>query len=325
MLIDSVLYKAGRRIKIEKDEDKIIEYLHDDKDAFVWMAFESPEGDELESIAKRLGVHELALEDIRHGNQITKLEEYDENVFIVMKSIMLNPDELVESDVYFLIGPQYVITVRNNNTTGFVSVRRRAERDYKLLSKGPSYVVYAVMDAIVDRYFPVITVLEDEVDRLEKEIFSESGVEKRETLKKFHDIKERIRSAKLVIFPLSAFIGKLSGGRVPEVFDDMEMYFRDIHDHLKKIQSSLDYLTETAVAGVNTSVALIAIEDNKVTKKLAAWAAIFAASTSLAGIWGMNFEGMPELHWKYGYPFALLTIFSVAGALYWKFKKARWM
>lgn len=325
MLIDSVLYKAGRRIKNERETDHIIDYLKNDSEAFVWMAFQNPEGDELENIARQLGVHELALEDIRHGNQITKLEEYDENVFIVMKSIKLSPTELVENDVYFLVGPQYVITVRNNNTDGFAPVRRRAERDYKLLTRGPSYVVYAVMDAIVDRYFPVITVLENEVDRLEKEIFSEGGVEKRDTLKKFHDIKERIRSAKLVIFPLSAFIGKLSGGRVPEVFDDMDMYFRDIHDHLKKIQASLDYLTETAVAGVNTSVALIAIEDNKVTKKLAAWAAIFAASTSLAGIWGMNFKGMPELEWQYGYPFALLTIFSVAAALYFKFKRAKWM
>lgn len=325
MLIDSVIYKQGRRFSKERDSDKIITILKEDGETFVWMAFHNPEGDELEGIAKKLGVHELALEDIRHGNQITKLEEYDENIFIVMKSIKLVPEELLESDVYFFVGHQYIITVRTDNSDGFAHVRRRAERDYKLLTKGPSYVVYAVMDSIVDTYFPVISVLEKEVDRLEKEIFSENKVEERVTLKKFHDIKERIRSAKLVVFPLSAFIGKLSGGRVPEVFNDMDMYFRDIHDHLKKIQASLDYLTETAVAGVNTSVALIAIEDNKVTKKLAAWAAIFAASTSLAGIWGMNFKYMPELDWKYGYQLALLTIFSVALALYWRFKRAKWM
>lgn len=325
MLIDSVIYKQGRRFSNEKDAEQIITILKEESDTFVWMAFHNPEGDELENIAKKLGVHELALEDIRHGNQITKLEEYDENIFIVMKSIKLVPEELLESDVYFLVGHQYIITVRTDNSDGFAHVRRRAERDYKLLTKGPSYVVYAVMDAIVDTYFPVISVLENEVDKLEKEIFSENKVEEKVTLKKFHDLKERIRSAKLIVFPLSAFIGKLSGGRVPEVFNDMDMYFRDIHDHLKKIQSSLDYLTETAVAGVNTSVALIAIEDNKVTKKLAAWAAIFAASTSLAGIWGMNFKGMPELEWEYGYYFALFTIFSVAMALYWRFKKAKWM
>lgn len=325
MLIDSVIYKQGRRFGVEKNHEKILEELENDKKAFVWMAFHNPEGDELESIAKKLSVHELALEDIRHGNQISKLEEYDDHVFIVMKNIKLTPEELLEKDIYFLVGPQYLITVRIGNSEGFSAVRRRAERDHRLLSKGPSYAVYAIMDFIVDTYFPVITSLENEVDRLEKEIFAENNIEKKDTLKKFHDIKERIRSAKLLVFPLSAFIGKLSGGRVPEVFDDMDMYFRDIHDHLKKIQSSLDYLTETAVAGVNTSVALIAIEDNKVTKKLAAWAAIFAASTSLAGIWGMNFKNMPELEWQYGYPIALFTIFSVATALYWKFKRAKWM
>jgi magnesium transporter len=325
MLINCALYKQGKKIKDIAPDEVTNDFKEDNE--FVWAAFVDPQPNEIEKLCTMLGVHELALEDVRHGSQMPKMEEYDEHIFIVIKQMMLiATDEIIEEDMYIFTGPHYVVTVRKNKGPGFTSVRKRSERQSKLLSLGPSYVVYSIMDTIVDRYFPVINQLEKDMDVLEREMFSEdTSSDKSNIIKRFHLAKEKIRSSKLVIFPTTEFMSKLFGGRVPDMFEGMDNYFRDIHDHLLRISAILDALNETATSGVHTSVALIAIEDSKVTKKLASWAAIFGASTLMAGVWGMNFKHMPELEWQYGYLFALSTIGFVALFLYRKFKKAGWM
>lgn len=327
MLIDCAIYQKGRR-HLEVSPENIYDHLNfiEDSKDFVWAAYADPVPGELEKLAKMLGVHDLALEDVTHGSQLPKFEEYDEHVFIVMKHLSLKNQEVEEGDVYIFAGPHYVITVRKNCSMGFGNVRKRSERERKLLSLGPSYVVYSIMDTIVDRYFPVITKLEKEMDALENVLFKDEDIaDKGNIIKNFHTIKEKSRACKAVVMPAQEFLMKLFGGRVPELFEDMDNYFRDIHDHLLRITGILDAVHDTASSGIHTSVALIAIEDSKVTKKLASWAAIFGASTLMAGIWGMNFTNMPELQWKYGYIVGLGSIAFVALILYRKFKKSGWM
>lgn len=327
MLIDCAVYESGKRIKDIVPNDFDVSIFNAQSKNFIWAAFVDPAPGEIESLCTKLGVHELALEDVRHGSQLPKMEEYDDHVFIVIKQLMLdNQSDLTDENMYIFAGPHYVVTVRKNHGQGFSMVRKRSERESKLLNLGPSFVVYSIIDMIVDRYFPAINKLEEEMDILEKQMFSdEPNIDRSSIIKRFHKAKEKIHSNKLVIYPLTEFITKLFGGRVPELFEGMDNYFRDIHDHLVRMSSVLDSLNEAANSGVHTSVALIAIEDSKVTKKLAAWAAIFGASTLMAGIWGMNFEHMPELKWQYGYPLGLASIAGVALFIKYKFKKAGWM
>lgn len=327
MLIDCAMYEFGKRVKNIVPSDFDVSIFNEQSKKFIWAAYVDPEPGEIEKLCTKLGVHELALEDVKHGSQLPKMEEYDDHVFIVIKQLISdNKSNLTDENMYIFAGLHYVVTVRKNHGQGFSMVRKRAERESKLLSLGPIYVVYSIIDKIVDRYFPAISRLEEEMDTLEKQIFSdEPNIDRSSIIKRFHKAKEKIHYNKLVIYPLTEFITKLFGGRVPELFEGMDNYFRDIHDHLLRLSSVLESLNEAANSGVHTSVALITIEESKVTKKLAAWAAIFGASTLMAGIWGMNFQNMPELKWQYGYPFALTSIFCVALFIRYRFKKSGWM
>lgn len=322
MLVDCVVYNEGKKIRVADPKEFTLE-----KDEFMWAAFVSPQPGEVEELALKLGVHELALEDIRHGNQIPKLEEYDEHVFLVLKQLSWDSDGyLKDNDVYLLAGPNYVITIRDEDTFGFSNLRRRIEREKKFLSSGPKSIVYSIMDTIVDRYFNLVQSLENEVDLLDDDLLDlKKNVDKTQMITSFHTLKGKIRSFKTMIVPLRDYVIKLSGGRVPEVFEGFENYFRDIHDHLQRLTTSLDSSNDMAQSGIHTAVALITIEDSKVTKKLAAWAAIFGVSTTMAGIWGMNFQNMPELSTKYGYYIALFAIFAVAGTVFIRLKKSGWL
>ncbi len=322
MLADCAIYKNGERLQTVAPKEHTLQ-----ENEFLWAAFVAPTTDEIEGLALKLGVHELALEDIRHGNQIPKLEEYDEHIFLVIKQLSWDTDGyLKDNDVYILAGPNYVITIRQEGTFGFSNLRRRIEREKKFLASGPKYVVYSIMDNIVDRYFNLVQSLENQVDALDDDLLDlGKNVDKTQMITSFHTLKGKIRACKTMIVPLRDYVSKLFGGRVPEVIEGFENYFRDIHDHLQRLTTSLDSSNDMAQAGINTSVALITIEDSKVTKKLAAWAAVFGVSTSMAGIWGMNFENMPELSTEYGYYIALGAIISVAGTLYYRLKKARWI
>lgn len=324
MLADCAVYKDGERLSTV---DPMSYNLSDNEGSFVWAAFVSPKSGEVEDFALKFGVHELALEDIRHGSQLPKLEEYDEHIFLVLKQLSWDGEGyLKDDDVYILAGPNYVITIRNESTFGFSNLRRRIERERKFLASGPKYVVYSIMDNIVDRYFNLVQQLENEVDKLDDDLLDlQKNIDKTEIITNFHTLKGKIRSCKMMISPLRDYVSKLFGGRVPEVFEGFENYFRDIHDHLQRLTTSLDSSNEMAQSGVHTAVALITIEDSKVTKKLAAWAAVFGISTLMAGIWGMNFENMPELSWEYGYITALGSICFVAGCLYIKFKSSKWL
>lgn len=323
MLINSALYDDGR-VVAEPGLDGVSEALAA-RAGFAWIALRDPSDDELTRLQHELDLPPLAVEDARKGHQRPKVEEYGDLLFAAMHLLEAGADgELRVGEVHVFVGPRFVVSVRHRSDQGFLGVRGRAEREPHLLRLGPGFVFYALMDAVVDRYFPLIDEVEAELERLEASMF-QAGQDRQAIVQQLFGLKQRLATLRHAVTPLLEVTSKLHGGRMPGVCVAMQDYFRDVYDHLLRIQASIDAARETIIAATQVNLTLVTIDESLVTKRLAAWAAIFAASTALAGIWGMNFEKMPELKWAFGYPMALGAIAAVSGLLYWRFKRLGWL
>ena len=322
MLINCVAYQEGKKLADIGVED-ISDYLGR-PDCFVWVALRDATDAELAKMQHEFGLHDLAVEDARHGHQRPKVEEYGDTLFVVMHTVEPNPvDELQVGEVNVFVGRNFVLSVRNRSLHSLLGVRDRAEHEPHLLRHGAAFVLYALMDAVVDRYFPVIDTLETELEVIEGQIFVRGAA--RANIQQLYGLKQRIMIVKHAVAPLLESAGKLWSGRVPAVCEGSREYFRDVYDHLIRINAALDTLRDTIGTGIQVNLSMVTIEESETTKRLAAWAGIFAVATAFAGIWGMNFEHMPELKWQYGYPAALGLIVATCGLLYWRFRRAGWL
>ncbi|GGE65098.1 magnesium/cobalt transporter CorA [Massilia psychrophila] len=321
MLINCVAYQAGKKLS-DIPIEEISDYL-DRPDTFVWVALREPAPEELAVMQKEFGLHELAIEDARRGNQRPKVEEYGDSLFAVMQTVELKDGKLVIGEVDVFVGPNYVLSSRLNASQGFLGVRARAEREPHLLALGAAFVLYALMDAVVDRYFPVVDMLETELETIEDRIFIRGS--QRANIEHLYELKAKVLVLRRAVSPLMESVGRLYGGRVPAMCVGTGEYFRDVHDHLYRIASSLDTIRDTISTAIQVNLSMVAIDENEVNKRLAAWAAIFAVVTAFAGLWGMNFKFMPELEWKYGYPMAVGIMLTVCFVLYRRFKRSGWL
>jgi len=322
MLINCVAYREGRKLA-DISVEAISDYIAMAQ-TFVWVALRDPSADEMAEMQHEFDLHPLAVEDALSGHQRPKLEEYGDVLFLVMHLVEYGPtDELQIGEVAVFVGPNFVISVRNRSTQGFLGVRARCEREPHLLQQGAGFVFYALMDAVVDRYFPFVDALEGELESLEEQIFTPGAA--RENIQRLYDLKRRMMVLRHAVVPLMDAAGKLHGGRVPQVCAASGEYFRDVSDHLQRINGTLDALRDTIGTAIQVNLSMVTIEESETTKQLAAWAGIFAVATAFVGIWGMNFEHMPELRWTWGYPIALAVIAGVCGLLYWRFKKSGWL
>ena len=321
MLINCVAYQDGKKLG-DISAEQISDYV-ERPDCFVWVALKDAEPAELAQMQEEFGLHELAVEDARHGHQRPKIEEYGDSLFAVLQTVELNGDEMALGEVDIFVGPNYVLSTRSRTRKGFHEIRSRAEREPHLLKHGPGFVLYALMDAVVDRYFPVVDALETELEHIEQQIFGK--ISPRTNIQRLYELKQKIVLLKHAVAPLMDATSKLYGGRVPAVCLGAQEYFRDIHDHLYRINAIIDAIRDTVTTAVQVNLSMVAIEESEVNKRLAAWAAIFAVATAFAGIWGMNFKVMPELEWQYGYPVALIAMVGVCGYLYYRFKRSGWL
>ncbi len=321
MLINCAAYQDGNKLKDIAIEE-ISDYL-EIEGCFVWVALQDPTLHELEMMSHEFGLHPLAVEDSWQSHHRPKVEEYGDSVFAVMHLVKLDGDELTVGEVDVFVGVNFVLSVRNRSNEGFLGVRQRCEREPHLLKQGAGFVFYALMDAVVDRYFPVLDAFETELEAIEEQIFIKGSASI--NIERLYSLKRKVMTLKHAVAPLMEDAGKLYRGRVPMVCSNSQEYFRDVFDHLIHINASIDTIRETIGTAIQVNLAMIAIEEGEVNKRLAAWAGIFAAATALAGIWGMNFESMPELKWKFGYPFALSSIVLISSLLYRRFKKAGWL
>ncbi|WP_426174945.1 magnesium/cobalt transporter CorA [Massilia sp. TWR1-2-2] len=321
MLINCVAYQEGKKLA-DIPVEEISEYLAK-PGYFVWVSLRDPDPAELALMKDEFCLHELAVEDATRGNQRPKVEEYGDSLFAVLQTVELVGDEMTIGEVDVFVGPNYVLSSRRNATEGFLGVRARAEREPHLLAQGSAFVLYALMDAVVDRYFPVVDLLESELEKIEDRIFIRGS--QRANIERLYELKSKVLMLRHSVMPLMEGVGRLYGGRVPALAFDTQEYFRDVHDHLYRIAGTVDTIRDTISTAIQVNLSMVAIDESEVNKRLAAWAAIFAVFTAFAGLWGMNFKFMPELEWKYGYPMALASMFSVAGYLYWRFRKSGWL
>ena len=321
MLVNCVAYQNGRKLG-DIPVSEIHNYLGQ-PDTFVWVALKDPDAAELEEMQKQFGLHDLAVEDAHHGHQRPKIEEYGESLFVVLHIIETARDELKVGEADIFVGSNYVLSVRRRAERGFTDVRALCEREPELLRHGPAYVLYALMDAIVDRYFPVLDELETELEGIEEHIFASQTT--RDNIEALYNFRRKLNTLKHATEPLLEVTGRLYAGRVPQLVASLQEYFRDVYDHLLRLNQSIDNLHDMATTGVTVSLSLITIQENEVTKRLASYGALVTVPTMIAGIYGMNFQHMPELSWIYGYPLAVVSMAAIDIYLFYRFRKAKWL
>ncbi len=321
MLVNSVAYKDGQKIADVARED-IHAYLARN-DCIVWVAVRDPEPHELDQLEEQFDLHPLAIEDARHGHQRPKFEEYGDSLFFVLHMIELDGDELRVGEVNIFVGRNYVLSVRMRSDRNFQDVRARCEREPELMQHGTGYILYALMDAVVDRYFPILDGIETRLETIEAQIFA--GTSPRANIEALYGIKQDLMTLKHATAPLLEAVGKLYGGRVPQICSGLGEYFRDVSDHLVRINQHIDAAREMVTTAISVNLSLITLQESEVTKRLAGYAALVAVPTMIAGIYGMNFDFMPELKWAWGYPLALGSMVVIDAYLFYRFRKARWL
>ncbi len=321
MLINCVAYRDGKKL-----DDIPVSQIHlfvNEPGCFVWVAVKDPVPGELEAMQKEFGLHDLAVEDAQHGHQRPKIDEYGQSLFVVLHMLESSGEELNVGEVCIFVGSNYVLSVRHRSQQGFVDVRKRCEQEPELLRHGSAYVLYALMDAVVDRYFPVLDAIETELEQVEDRIFAKQT--ERASIEALYCIKQKLTTLKHATEPLLEAMGRLHGGRVPQLCAGLQEYFRDVSDHLVRLNQSIESSRDMVTTAVSASLSLITLQENEVTKRLAAYAALVAVPTLIAGIYGMNFEHMPEIQWEHGYPVSLISMALIDFYLFYRFRKAKWL
>jgi magnesium transporter len=322
MLISCVAYQDGTKLG-DIPIAQIPDYVHRPH-CFVWVALRDPTADELAEMQQSFDLHPLAVEDALVGHQRPKIEEYGDCLFAVLHLVEPAEGEYRVGELAIFAGHHYILSVRSRAQKGFSEVRARCEREPALLRQGPGFVLYALTDAVVDRYFPILDGLEDELDAVEKRIFAPDGAP-RANIESLYALKERLMIMKHAVTPLLEGVSNLSGARVPALCAKITEYFRDIYDHLQRLNQTADSIRETIATAISVNLSLVTLQENETMKRLAAYAALLAVPTMIAGIYGMNFEHMPELKWRYGYAISLLFMGAIDVYLYFRFKKAKWL
>ena len=322
MLINSAAYAQGKRVA-DLGLDEIPGWLAGNE-GFVWVALRDPDTREIERARLAFGLPEEALNEIAMTSHRPAVIEYADDLLLAMIRMVESRDgQLTHGELEVFLGPRFVLSIRNGSPRDFLGVRARCEREPELLVAGPGFVLYALIEAVTDRYFPAIDDLELEFDAIEPLIFQRGH--HRETVERLYALKRRVSELRHAVAPLHDATGKLFGGRVSKSVEGLGHYFSDVHDHLQRANRALEALRDSISTAMAVNLSLVSIEQTDIGKKLAAWASIFAACTALAGIWGMNFEHMPELKQPWGYPAALILMAATAGLLAWRFRRAGWL
>ena len=322
MLVNCVAYQEGKKLADIAVED--IRRHVSRRECFVWVALKDPEPAMLADMQENFDLHELAVEDAQHGHERPKIEEYGDSLFAVLHTVEMAGLELTVGEVDIFVGRNYVLSVRSRTERGFKEVRARVEREPELLQAGSGYVLYALMDAIVDRYFPVLDAIESELERIEERLFQEAS-SPRDNIEALYYVKQQLTMLRHASGPAQEHAGKLFGGRVPLACHGLTEYFRDVYDHLARINQAIDAARETANTAIQVALAMVNMGHGEITKRLAAYAALVAVPTMIAGVYGMNFEVMPELKWTFGYPLSVIAMLVIDGVLFFRFRKAGWI
>ncbi|WP_321908622.1 MULTISPECIES: magnesium/cobalt transporter CorA [unclassified Paraburkholderia] len=325
MLINCVAYQGGKKLA-DVSVEAISDYLAK-PECFVWVALKDPDAGEMAAMKEEFGLHALAIEDVMNGNQRPKIEEYGDTLFCVLHTLELDDDgEVITGQVNVFAGPNFVLSVRHRAQQGFTDVRARCEREPDLLREGSGFVLYALMDSVVDRYAPVLERLAAEIEELEDRIFEKHDLAgSRAIIEDLYSLKRRLVILAHHVTPLVDAVGKLVGGRIPQICAGMQAYYRDVYDHLVRVSNMIDARREMIVTAIQVNLGMISLAENEVTKRLGSFAALFAVPTMIAGIYGMNFEHIPELHFRFGYQICLGAMLVLDIFLFFLFRRINWL
>ncbi len=320
-VVASAAYHDGRRVaEVPVDEAGSWAARHGH---LVWVGLLEPDEELLRRVQRQFDLHPLAIEDALHAHQRPKIEVYGDAVFMVLRTVRLTDGRIHFGETHVFAGCNYVVTVRHGASATYSPVRARCESSPDLLRHGVDFVLYAVMDYVVDCYFPVLDALEADMGRLEQSLMRRppTAAEVERIAQVRRDL-ERLRRA---ASPLLDVCSRLERFPLPMIDKEMHPYFRDVYDHVIRVNEAVASLRELLAFSFEASMMLASARQNDVTRKLAAWAAILAVPTAVAGIYGMNFENMPELKWSYGYYGVLGMIAVLCAFLYWRFKRTGWL
>lgn len=289
----------------------------------VWIGLHEPEPGLLHEVQDEFDLPDLAIEDAGKAHQRPKLEQYGDVIFVVARTAQMAGHLIEFGETHLFVGKGFVVSVRHGASTSYLKVRERCEATPGALSQGEDYILYAILDFIVDNYMPVLETIEAEVDHLEEQVLAhrlgKAGIER------LYQLRRELLRLRNAVVPLVEVCRKLEHADLPGVDPAMRPLFRDITDHVRRIQEEIDTLREVLAFAFEANIMIGQSDQTDVARKLASWAAILAVPTAVAGIYGMNFSAMPELQWHYGYPAVLLAIVTVCGVLWWRFRKLGWI
>ncbi|MHB9862887.1 magnesium/cobalt transporter CorA [Streptomyces sp. YIM S03343] len=331
MIVDCGIYRDGHRTTGPDDFSDALDEARA-SGGFVWIGLYEPSAREFAHVTDEFGLHPLAVEDALKAHQRPKLEVFEDSLFLVLKPASYEPDSDVVStgEVMVFLGDGFVVTVRHGEGAPLGAVRRRLEQEPELLAKGPTAVLYAIADAVVDHYVEVATELQTDLDELESEVFSPEGGVARHTAARIYAFKRQILEFRRATGPLTVPLTRLAGSPafgtgVPFVHEKSRPFFRDVADHLTRVNESVDSLDRLVSDILSAHLAQMSVRQNDDMRKISAWAAMAAVPTMIAGIYGMNFDHMPELHWRVSYPAVILVMAVLEVLLYRLFKRRGWM
>jgi magnesium transporter len=323
MIVDAALYTDGKRLVEPFVLDKSLERC-EEADTFCWIGLHEPTEEEFESVREEFGLHELAVEDAIHAHQRPKLDVYDDTLFVVLKPARyVDPVEVIElGEILLFVDRRFVVAVRHGDASRLVEVRKHLEADPGELSLGPSAVLLAILDRVVDDYGNVLDGLETDIRELESTVFSDSSSTPTERIYK---LKREVNQFLSATAPLEEPLARLSRARFPAINPELKEYFADVHDHLVKVVERIGSYHDLLTSILEANLTQVSVRQNNDMRKISAWVAIAAVPTMLAGIWGMNFTHMPEIDEVWGYPAVLVLMVTACIVLYRRFKRSGWL
>ncbi|WP_395576182.1 magnesium/cobalt transporter CorA [Streptomyces sp. BK79] len=331
MIVDCAIYRDGHRTD---GPDDFSDALGEARSAggFVWIGLHEPTEEEFDLVTQEFGLHPLAVEDALKAHQRPKLEVYEDSLFVVLKPVVYEPesDTVSSGELMLFLGDGFVVVVRHGEGSPLKAVRQRLEHEPELLGKGPTSVLYAIADATVDHYLDVAVELQNDLEELEAEVFSPDGGGSRHTASRIYNFKRQILEFRRATGPLAPPVARLAGtgafgAAVPFVNEKARPFFRDVSDHLTRVNESVENLDRLVSDILSAHLAQTGVRQNDDMRKISAWAAMAAVPTMVAGVYGMNFEHMPELRWEWGYPAVIVVMVALEVLLFRTFKRRGWL
>lgn len=316
------VYAGGRKVAELGSVDEAADW-HQRPGHVVWIGLFEPADELLGRVQRQFGLHELAIEDARKAHQRPKIEQYGEALFLVARTAQMVEDRIAFGETHLFVGRGYVVTVRHGASRSYGAVRQHCEACPKTLAHGADYILYAVLDFIVDDYRPVLDSISAEVDTIEDGVLQHTLSQVQ--VERLYLLRRDLLRMRTAVVPLVEVCRRLEHAEVMPLDPEMQPLFRDVTDHVHRVEEEIDSLREVLAFAFEASLMIGQAQQTETTRHLAAWAAILAVPTAIAGIYGMNFEHMPELKWQYGYFGVVASIAVFCGWLYWRFRRNGWL